>query len=154
MSPRTLFFIFFTCSFNLFAQNDQDSIKAIINKLFTGMQKNDSALVRSCFINKPHLSTCFVKQGIAKYHVEDFSEFLKMIASEKNNPKKEEFREILESYDIKTDLPMAAAWTPYKFFIGEKFSHCGVNNFQLFKSPEGWKITGIMDTRRREPCQY
>ncbi|MBI5914693.1 MAG: nuclear transport factor 2 family protein [Bacteroidetes bacterium] len=32
-------------------------------------------------------------------------------------------------------------------------SHCGVDAFQLFKGENGWKITQISDTRRRENCQ-
>ncbi|HFA51249.1 MAG TPA: hypothetical protein ENJ95_19730 [Bacteroidetes bacterium] len=32
-------------------------------------------------------------------------------------------------------------------------SHCGVNAFHLFKSREGWKITQVTDTRRRNNCQ-
>jgi hypothetical protein len=40
----------------------------------------------------------------------------------------------------------------YKFYVGETFSHCGVNSFQLFKDKEGWKIIYLIDTRRKDPC--
>jgi hypothetical protein len=49
---------------------------------------------------------------------------------------------------------MAAAWTPYRFYRNGEFSHCGVNSFQLVKMAEGWKIVYIIDTRRKEPCEY
>ena len=42
--------------------------------------------------------------------------------------------------------------TPYKFYVGEKFSHCGVNSFQLVKIRGEWKIQYIIDTRRRQNC--
>lgn len=33
------------------------------------------------------------------------------------------------------------------------FSHCGIDAFQLFKDDKGeWKITQIVDTRRKEGC--
>jgi hypothetical protein len=47
---------------------------------------------------------------------------------------------------------MAAIWTEYSFYLGDKFSHCGVNSFQLFKDETGWKIIYIVDTRRKEGC--
>jgi len=59
---------------------------------------------------------------------------------------------ILE-YQIKIDGQMASVWTPYEFYVNDTFSHCGVNSFQLIKTPEGWKITYIIDTRRKEGCK-
>jgi hypothetical protein len=50
------------------------------------------------------------------------------------------------------DGNLASVWTDYKFYIGEKFSHCGVNSFQLFKGDDGWKIIYIIDTRRKDNC--
>jgi hypothetical protein len=54
---------------------------------------------------------------------------------------------------VKVDADLAMAWTPYKFYIGEKFSHCGVNSFQLIRLNGAWKIQYIIDTRRRQPCE-
>ena len=47
---------------------------------------------------------------------------------------------------------MATAWTPYEFWYKEKFSHCGVNSFQLMKIENEWKIIYFVDTRRRSDC--
>jgi len=53
---------------------------------------------------------------------------------------------------ILIDSQLASVWTDYKFYIGDKFSHCGVNSFQLVKLNDGWKIVYIIDTRRKEGC--
>jgi hypothetical protein len=53
---------------------------------------------------------------------------------------------------IKIDANLATVWTPYQFFVGDKFSHCGVNSFQLVKFNGAWKIQYIIDTRRKENC--
>ncbi|HUH33176.1 MAG TPA: hypothetical protein VLZ28_04430, partial [Daejeonella sp.] len=50
------------------------------------------------------------------------------------------------------DDNLASVWTSYQFYIGDKFSHCGVNSFQLVKGKEGWKIVYLIDTRRKENC--
>jgi len=33
-------------------------------------------------------------------------------------------------------------WAPYDFWRDGKFSHCGVDAFDLIKTDEGWKIAG------------
>ncbi|RYZ94279.1 MAG: hypothetical protein EOP47_28140, partial [Sphingobacteriaceae bacterium] len=54
--------------------------------------------------------------------------------------------------DIKIDGELASVWTPYKFYLGDKFSHCGINFFQLMKMATGWKVIYIVDTRRKDNC--
>jgi hypothetical protein len=54
--------------------------------------------------------------------------------------------------EIRVDERLAAAWVPYSFYIGTNFSHCGVNAIQLAKLDGAWKITYVMDTRRRDNC--
>ena len=47
---------------------------------------------------------------------------------------------------------MANVWTAYSFYFDGKFSHCGVNSFQLLKEAGEWKIFYLVDTRRKEGC--
>ena len=68
-------------------------------------------------------------------------------------PHDEVWDEKIWSLDIHIDGNLATAWTGYTFYIDKTMSHCGVNAFHFFKSKEGWKITQITDTRRRNNCQ-
>jgi hypothetical protein len=54
---------------------------------------------------------------------------------------------------VKIDSDLAMVWAPYKFYVGEKFSHCGVDCFQLVKLNGQWKIQYLIDTRRRQGCE-
>ena len=47
---------------------------------------------------------------------------------------------------------LANVWAPYDFHIDGAFSHCGVDSFDLIRSPNGWKITGGAYTVEREGC--
>ena len=77
---------------------------------------------------------------------ENFEGFLKMVAK----PHTEVYDERISFTSILIDDNLATAWTPYRFYIGETFSHQGVNAFQLVKTREGeWKILSIIDTRRK-----
>jgi hypothetical protein len=37
---------------------------------------------------------------------------------------------------------IATVWAPYDFWIDGKFSHCGVDAFDLIKTDKGWRIAG------------
>jgi hypothetical protein len=77
------------------------------------------------------------------------ADFVKRIAE---TPVDTQLDERILDYHIQIDGNLASVWTPYRFYVNENFSHCGVNSFQLVKMKEGWKIVYIIDTRRKEPC--
>jgi hypothetical protein len=51
-------------------------------------------------------------------------------------------RERIWNPEVRVHAAIATVWAPYDFWIDGKFSHCGVDAFDLIKTPEGWKIAG------------
>jgi len=47
---------------------------------------------------------------------------------------------------------MAVVWAPYDFHRDGEFSHCGIDNFNLLKTGEGWKITGVVFSMETDGC--
>lgn len=132
------------------AQTADDSIKAVISKMFTGMKESDSNMVRSCFADGAFLQTFTRnKEGKTIVRTETVSDFAKMVAS---IPKGAADEQVVFK-DIKTDGAMAAVWTPYKLYFNGKFYSCGVNSFQLVRLNNEWKIQYILDTRRKDNCE-
>ena len=39
---------------------------------------------------------------------------------------------------------LATIWTPYDFHLDGQYSHCGVNNFSMLKTDDGWIIAGVV----------
>ncbi|MCB9285868.1 MAG: nuclear transport factor 2 family protein [Lewinellaceae bacterium] len=125
------------------------AVKAPIQLLFDGMRAGDSSMVRRAFLPGARLQTAYTgKDGQPHLGDEAVDDFIKAIGA----PHEQTYNEQIWSYDIRIDGLLATAWTEYTFFLGDQLSHCGVNAFQLFKSSEGWKISHITDTRRREGC--
>lgn len=54
--------------------------------------------------------------------------------------------------EITVQGPVASAWTPYDFYIDGKFSHCGVNNFSLLETADGWQIAGVAYSMKTTDC--
>ncbi|MEM9886831.1 MAG: nuclear transport factor 2 family protein [Bacteroidota bacterium] len=127
------------------------AVIAPIKQLFEGMAKKDTTLIKAVFHPMASLHTASTdKSGKAQYQSTEISRFITSIGKMAADQSLEE--RILE-YQVKVDGPLAVVWTPYEFYFNEKFSHCGVNAFTLFKSEDTWLITAITDTRRRKGCE-
>jgi hypothetical protein len=143
------FIVTSTFVFSLQAQ-DEKMVEEVISTLFVGMKTKNPDLVRPAFHPEAIMQTVVSGESGASLGSNSVQDFINRIATTPDNTVLDE--KILE-YQIKIDGQMASAWTPYEFYINDTFSHCGVNSFQLIKTPEGWKITYIIDTRRKEGCK-
>ena len=147
-----LFFIFLTflfISLHVFSQTAEDSVRATVNSLFTGMKNADAMLLKSAFSADAILQTITRdREGKTVVRNEDVADFANSISKIKKDSADE--RIVFET--IKIDGPLAMVWTPYHFYYNGQFSHCGVNSFQLVRLTEGWKIQYLVDTRRRTGC--
>lgn len=146
---HALLFLAIFASQTLFSQKEEKAdkaIKAVINNFFTGMEKGDTVLLKSACTAEPVFQTFTANQdGAMQVYTEDFDEFVRFVGT----PTKDKYREEIEFEAIHAEKSLASVWTPYKFYLNGKVSHCGTNSFQLVKTAEGWKIQYIIDTRRR-----
>jgi hypothetical protein len=129
-------------------QTETDAVKKTVNTMFDAMRKGDSTLLKSVFSKDMILQSVSNKEGKAILSTEKADGFVKAIGS----PHTAVYDERITFGDIKIDGDLASVWAPYKFYLGDKFSHCGVDVFQLMKTAEGWKIIYIVDTRRKDNC--
>ena len=150
-----LFYLFFTSimltTIAGFAQNlnDEAAVKATINLLFDGMRNSDTTMLKKAFAANNTMQTIVkTKDGKAMVRTESLANFIKSVGT----PHSEKYDERIVFTKILIDDNLASVWTDYQFYIGERFSHCGVNSFQLFKGDDGWKIVYLIDTRRKDNC--
>ena len=131
-------------------QTAEDAVKATVNNLFFAMKNADAKLLISCFAVSAVLQTILKnKEGRIIVKNESVNEFAAFIGSQPKNMADE--RVVFET--IKIDGPLAMVWAPYDFYFDGKFSHCGVDAFQLVNTAEGWKIQYLIDTRRKTGCK-
>ncbi len=132
------------------AQTAEDSVKAVINNMFTAMKNADPLLLKSSFADSMVLQTISRnKEGNLVVRNEAPSAFINFISKESPGNADERI-----TFDVvKVDGPLAIAWTPYSFYYKGTFSHCGVNSFQLVRFNGEWKIQYLIDTRRKQGCK-
>ena len=122
----------------------QEAIAAI-NKLFEAMRAKNAEAIRGLFmpegqlvaIDKPRTG-----DGLSKTRVFTADAFSKMIAE----AKAPEFIEKMVQPEVKLFGDMALVFGRYTFHVGDKFSHCGTNSFNLVRTADGWKIANAAST--------
>jgi len=130
---------------------DNELVQNVIITLFDGMREADSAKVSSTFRKDVTMYTSFTsKEGDLMLEKGKLESFLKAVGT----PHDQIWDERIWNTKILIDGGIAQVWTDYAFYIGEQFSHCGVDAFHLVKEPSGqWKIIHLMDTRRKNDCK-
>lgn len=140
--------LFLAMANNVIAQEEKD-IEAVIASLFEGMKNKDATLLENAFHPKAIMHTVVKGEEASTLQGNSVADFINRIAT---TPVNTVLDERILDYQIKIDGDMASAWTPYQFYVNESLSHCGVNSFQLIRANEGWKITYVIDTRRKDNC--
>ncbi|GGC12148.1 nuclear transport factor 2 family protein [Dyadobacter sediminis] len=128
---------------------ENENVRKAVDLLFDGMRTGDSTLLRKVF-NPNSSLTSFSRneKDSVIIHKSDAESFIKAAGK----PHKEKWDERIYDVKILIDDMMATVWAPYKFYLGDTFSHCGVNVFSMIKTASGWKIYEIKDTRRKTEC--
>ncbi|WP_192825131.1 nuclear transport factor 2 family protein [Rufibacter sp. LB8] len=125
------------------------AVEAAVVKFFDGMRAGDSTMARSVLAPQARLlSVGKGKDGVVQLRETPMQKFLEMIGT----PQPKVVDERIWDVRVQIDGDLATLWCEYALYVGENFSHCGVDAFQLHRSKDGWKIFAIADTRRKENC--
>jgi hypothetical protein len=131
------------------AQTAEDSVRAVITRMFDAMRNSDSVALREIMWDSARIESVAVNaSGETVIRGVSGSEFISRMGKLARGTADE--RVVFEN--VRTDGPMGFAWTPYRFYYSGAFSHCGVNSFRLARFSGRWKIVSVLDTRRKSPC--
>jgi hypothetical protein len=129
--------------------NDNDAIKKVINNMFDSMRSGDTVALRNTFADGMVLQSINSKKDKPdSLVVMKANEFVKIIGT----PHKDIYDERITFGEVSINNNLAMVWAPYKFYFGKKFSHCGIDVFQLMKTNVGWKIVSVFYNVRTGNC--
>lgn len=129
---------------------DRQAALGVVKALFDAMRAADSAKARTLFHPKAQLATAVVdRAGEPVVQVETVDGLVKAFGGAK--PGMLDERTFNER--VLLDGPLAVVWTDYSLFVNERFSHCGIDVFQIAQTKDGWTIVALADTRRRQGCK-
>lgn len=118
---------------------------AVADALFAAMKEKNADKIKGVFtadgqlvaIDKPRTG-----EGISTTRVFTAESFAKNISESKAG----EFIEKMPSKDVRITGDLAMVSGRYTFYVGDKFSHCGTNTFNLVRTGSGWKIANAAST--------
>ncbi len=144
-SKVTSLFIILAAVTTAIAQDDKQSAIDVVNQLFAGMKAKNAEQIKSVFsaegqlvaIDKPRDG-----KGLSKTRIFAGEAFAKMISDAKGA----DFIETMPSPEARVSGDMAIVTGRYTFHVGDTFSHCGTNTFNLVRTETGWKIANGAST--------
>jgi TonB family protein len=121
---------------------------AVVARMFQGMRTADSAMVRATFASGARFASIDARATPAAITYEQPDGWLSGIAKSAKR-----WDERLYDVQVRVDANIAQVWAPYTFYLDGKIRHCGVDAIELLRDTNGWKITQLSDTQRREGCR-
>lgn len=118
---------------------------AVADSLFAAMKEKNADKIKGVFtadgqlvaIDKPRTG-----EGVSTTRVFTAESFAKNISESKAG----EFIEKMPGKDVRITGDLAIVSGRYTFYVGDKFSHCGTNTFNLVRTASGWKIANAAST--------
>ena len=130
------------------AQTPQDSVLSVVHRLFDGMRRGDSAIVRSVFDSSVQFLSVSEKDGVTTATPRSVDAFVAAVGT----PHEQVYDERIWDVRVEVDRGLASVWAKYAFYLGDTFNHCGVDVFGLVQRADGWKIVYLADTERHTDC--
>jgi hypothetical protein len=126
----------------------QRQVLATVQRLWDAMHDGDGAGVRSVFAPGARLAGVAVRAGRRAVEYTPVADFAEAVARGGGG-----WNERMYDPKVRIDGDIASLWTFYTFHRGDRFSHCGIDSFQLARGPDGWVVTQVSDTRRQDCAQ-
>jgi len=125
--------------------SDSAAITGVVTRLFDAMRTRDTTTMRALFV--PNASMQSLRDTAVTLEKIDG-----WIAGVARAPQGIVLDERLGPQTVHIDGNLATVWVDYWFYVGPRFSHCGVDAFQLARIGGAWKIFSVVDTRRTAGC--
>ncbi len=126
------------------AAADDQSPTAAVQRLFDAMSAHDGNAAHALFLPEAVLFSVRPDGTAVATPNEKFVERV--------GASKDAWLERIWNTKVLENGSVAVVWANYDFHLNGKFSHCGIDSFNLVKTSAGWKIAAVSDTRETTGC--
>ena len=121
--------------------DDSKAAIGVVNELFAQMRAANAAGILATGTPQNQLvAVRKLRDGKTRVDVIDGEAFTKFFT------KPNEVEERMYDPKVEVSGDWAMVWGRYVFFVGDKISHCGINQFNLVRTDAGWKIANGAST--------
>ena len=119
------------------ATTDRDAVLKTVQAFFDTMTAKDVEGARKILMPQGRFHAMDMRRPKTDPRAFSNEEYFAQLKEMKHTP-----RERIWDPEVRVHGSIATIWAPYDFWIDGKFSHCGIDAFDLIKTGEGWKIAG------------
>ena len=123
---------------------DQDDVVAIVQKTFDLMAAHDGPGIEALFLKDARLIAIRESGESTSTPAADFAARI--------GAAKYKLIERMWSPQLSIGGRLASLWAPYDFHRDGKRTHCGIDQVNLVKTPEGWRIATLIYTVQTTKC--
>ena len=127
---------------------DEAAVLQVVETLFAMMKDGDAAGMAELMHDDARLVSTSVRDGEPVARVMGVEGWLEGVGGSER-----ELDEQIYGSVVRVSGGLAFVWTSYDLYVDGQHSHCGVDLFDLVRTPDGWKIIGVADTRATEGCR-
>ena len=129
------------------AADDKKAVLGVVNELFAQMRAANAAGILATGTPENQLvGIRKTKEGKTRIDVINAEAFTKFFT------KADAVEEVMYAPNVEISGDWAMVWGRYVFFVGDKISHCGINQFNLVRTEAGWKIANGASTINAADC--
>ena len=128
--------------------DERQAILETVDKFFLAIETKDRELLESILVpDSLNISSFEKPDGESDLTITDYGSMISMLTRQGREAKERAWDET-----ILIQGHIAVFWAPYDFHVDKKFTHCGVDSFQLVKTDERWLISNASWTRETQNC--
>lgn len=127
---------------------DRREILGVIQQFFDALAARSPERVMALVAAEGTLTAHATRRGISRTHSERWREWADGLRQGN-----ERLEEVMHAPEVRVRGNMASVWAQYSFRIDGRFSHCGVDNFDMARIDGRWRIVNLSFTVETEGCR-
>lgn len=123
---------------------EKEEVAAVVQRIFDAMAAHDGPRIEASFTREGRLTAI---RETGESTTTDVKSFASRIASAPA-----QLLERMWNPEVRVSGRLATLWAPYDFHRDGKRTHCGIDQVELIKTSEGWKVLAILYTVETTNC--
>jgi hypothetical protein len=128
--------------------DERRAVLAAAQQLFDALAARDPAAVMTAVVPEGTISGHVTRDGTTRFFADRWQDWADGLR-EGN----ERLEERMHDPRVRIRGNMASIWTEYSFYRDGRFSHCGVDLFDMAKVDGRWRVLNITFTVETEGCR-
>jgi hypothetical protein len=126
---------------------EERAVLAAVQEFFAALGARDEARIMATVVPEGRITAQRLEGRTGQLNTRGWAEWAKTISAADQM-----LEERMHSPEVRVRGPIASVWTEYSFWRGGKFSHCGIDNFDMAKVDGRWKIVNVSYTVQTKGC--